>query len=99
MNSYKNKGFQQKSFQQPTIPLPHLSFAETLQRFGQKGRRFLIETHVQTGSYDAKDGHKVYTYDFVIDRFEFADSKTTEEKPIDSGFMDIPDGVDEELPF
>lgn len=73
--------------------------AETLQRFGQKGRRFLIETHVQTGSYDAKDGHKVYTYDFVIDRFEFADSKTTEEKPIDSGFMDIPDGVDEELPF
>lgn len=73
--------------------------AETLQKYGTKGKKLLVEAHVQTGSYDAKDGHKVYTTDFVIDRFEFADSKQTEEKPVDSGFMDMSNVPDEELPF
>ena len=75
--------------------------ADFFERFGQKGRRFLIETHVQTGSYKNKDGNTVYTTDFIVDSVEFADSKTeTTPAPVtDDGFMSIPDGIDEELPW
>lgn len=75
--------------------------AETMERYGKKGKRFLFETHVQTGSYE-KDGRKVYTTDFVVDRFEFADSaNTATSAPVTDSeeFMHIPDGIDDELPF
>ena len=67
--------------------------------------------HIQTGSYINKDGVKVYTTDVIVDELEFAGSKgDSSEKPArkkqgaasapaDDGFMNIPDGVDEELPF
>ena len=80
--------------------------AEFFEKFGKKGRRFTFECHVQTGSYE-KDGVKHYTTDFIIDRVEFADSKSTEAQngtqdapAVDpNGFMQIPDDIDEELPF
>ena len=75
--------------------------AELMEKYGTKGRRFLFECRVNTGSYE-KDGHKVYTTDFIIDSFEFGDSKTQGEQPTQdaNGFMPIPDDFkDEELPF
>jgi len=83
---------------------------EFFERHGKKGVKFLIEGHIQTGSYTNKDGQKVYTTDVVIDQAEFAESKNggnggnTEGRPAPSpstgdGFMNIPDGIDEELPF
>lgn len=81
------------------------NIAENMLKYGKKGRRFLIEGHVQTGSYE-KDGRKVYTTDTVIDRWEFADSKPAEQPQLgaqpqinDSEFMTIPAGIEEELPF
>lgn len=76
--------------------------AELMEKYGTKGRRFVFECHVNTGSYE-KDGKKVYTTDFVIDRVEFADAKA-EQKPAQTegeGFMSMDlSGVDiEELPF
>ena len=66
-----------------------------------KGSPILINGHMQTGSYDHKDGHKVYTTDLIVDRFEFLGKKgdnsvTTPQEnkdidgvtPIDNG--DIP---------
>lgn len=76
--------------------------ADFMERFCSKGRRFLIDAHVQTGSYE-KDGRTIYTTDFIIDRIEFADSKADTQpapvsQPVDV-FMAIPDCIEEELPF
>lgn len=78
---------------------------EFFERFGHKGTKFLIEGRIQTGSYTNKDGQKVYTTDVVVENTEFCDSKNSsgssaepQPKP-DDGFMNIPDGIGEELPF
>ena len=56
----------------------------------------------KAGSYTNKDGVKVYTTDVIVNRWEFCESKQqeTEKKPDGpDGFMNVPDGIDEELPF
>ncbi len=89
--------------------------AEFLERFGRKGTKFVLEGRIQTGSYTNKDGQRVYTTDVVVENVEFAESKSSAEAnhgggyaPVDrpspsgaagDGFMNIPDGIDEELPF
>lgn len=81
--------------------------AEFAEKYMQEGRKFLIEGHIQTGSYTNKDGQKVYTTDVIVDSQEFAGSKPDGQKetpaagPVgDDGFMQIPDGVDSEgLPW
>lgn len=87
---------------------------EFLEKFGHKGTKFVIEGRIQTGSYTNKDGQKVYTTDVVVENAEFAESKSAAsgnaggfapaDRPAPSqaagdGFMNIPDGLDEELPF
>ena len=79
--------------------------AELIEKSVHKGDRLLIEGHIQTGSYE-KDGHKVYTTDIVIDRFEFIEPKKKDDgsdgQPTENqgdGFVNIPDGIDEEMPF
>ena len=81
--------------------------AEFFERFGRKGTKFLIEGRIQTGSYTNKDGQKVYTTDVVVENTEFGESKNNQQNsdnpppaPRDNdGFMNIPSGIDEELPF
>ena len=78
--------------------------AEFLEKYGKKGTKFLIEGRIQTGSYTNKDNNKVYTTDVVVENVEFAESKKSENgnpepQPDDDGFMNIPDGMDEDLPF
>ena len=85
---------------------------EFFERFGRKGTKFLVEGRIQTGSYTNRDGQKVYTTDVVVEQVEFAESKSSSDNsgyvPADrpspsgaagDGFMNIPDGIDEELPF
>ena len=82
--------------------------AEFAEKYLRKGTKLLVTGHIQTGSYTNKDGQKVYTTDVVIEEQEFAESKKSQEDqqerptqmPVDeNGFMNIPDGIDEELPF
>lgn len=79
--------------------------AEFAEKYLKKGTKVVVEGHIQTGSYTDKNGNKVYTTDVIIDSQEFAESKKeTQENapsaPADKdGFMNIPDGVDDELPF
>ena len=60
---------------------------------------------IQTGSYTDKDGKKVYTTDVIAENVEFCESKGTSannDAPApasDGDFMNIPDGIDDELPF
>ena len=78
--------------------------ADILEKWCHKGTKLLIEGHIQTGSYECKNG-KVYTTDIVADRIEFLEKKQKDEtsgqpkeNPSDE-FMKIPDGMDEEIPF
>ncbi len=53
--------------------------AIAIQDYVRKGHKLLVEGRMQTGSYDDKDGKRVYTTDVVVERFEFIESKKTEE--------------------
>jgi single-strand DNA-binding protein len=78
------------------------------EKYGQQGTKSAIEGRIQTGSYTNREGQKVYTTDVVIETAEFAESKAAagenQQRPQPTpdngdGFMTIPDGIDDELPF
>lgn len=90
---------------------------EFAEKYFRQGIRVTVCGRIQTGSYENKDGQKVYTTDVIVEEQEFAESKSANEEyrqnqsfsapkaaeqpsgdPGD-GFMNIPDGIDEELPF
>ena len=68
-----------------------------------------LSGRIQTGSYTNRDGQKVYTTDIVVEEIEFGESKgssqsqqkleTPHPEADPYGFMSIPNGIDEELPF
>ena len=78
--------------------------AEFTEKYLKKGTKIASVGRIQTGSYTNKEGQKVYTTDIVVEECEFAESKANNEQtpipaPQDNGFMSIPQGIDEELPF
>ena len=83
--------------------------AEFTEKYFRKGMQVAVSGRIQTGSYTNKDGNKVYTTDVVVEEQEFAESKAANQQnqqsagsgsiPASDGFMNIPDGMDEELPF
>ena len=87
--------------------------AENIEKFFRQGSRIVVHCHVQNENYTNKDGNKVYQTNFIVDSFSFVDTRaeggitqnqntqpTPPPMPTDSdGFMNIPDGIDEELPF
>ena len=77
--------------------------AEFAEKFLAKGMKIAIEGRIQTGHYTDKNGNTVYTTDIVIDRHEFCEKKgDAAPAPASTStgeFMDIPDGIVEELPF
>lgn len=84
--------------------------AEFIEKYCCKGTKLVVEGSWQTGSYTNKDGNKVYTNECLIENCEFAESKAAAQnsQPAEGpspnsaagdGFMNIPSGIDEELPF
>lgn len=89
--------------------------AEFAEKYFTKGLRVAVSGRIQTGSYTNRDGQRVYTTDVVVEEQEFAESKAASDAnagsnyqaastpapsaPAGDGFMNIPDGIDEELPF
>lgn len=82
--------------------------AEFAEKYFRQGIKVIVTGRIQTGSYTNKDGQKVYTTDVVVEDQEFAESKATSQQnqnnangfvPSSDGFMNIPDGIDEEMPF
>ena len=72
---------------------------EFAEKYLHKGTKIAVTGHIQTGSYDGKNG-KVYTTDIIVDGQEFCESMRTESaRETVDGFMSIPDDVNEELPF
>lgn len=75
--------------------------AEFIERYFFKGMKIGILGHIQTGSYKNKDDVTVYTTEIVCDQVEFVESKGNgnNSTPANDKFMNIPDNIDEELPF
>lgn len=83
---------------------------EFAEKYFKKGTKLVVTGRIQTGSYTNKEGAKVYTTEIVAEDQEFAESKAAgqqgngqvaagQPQTDDQGFMNIPDGIDEELPF
>lgn len=83
--------------------------AEFAEKYLQKGTKMVISGRIETGSYTNRDGVKVYTTDIIVEEQDFAESKAVseqnrenynrEEQAGSDGFMNVPEGLEEELPF
>lgn len=79
--------------------------AEVIEKYLGKGRKVLLVGRFENNNYTDKNGNKVYSFQFVVDEMEFMDSKQqsqqqSNDQPADgSGWLNIPDGIQEELPF
>lgn len=83
--------------------------AEFAEKYLRQGTKIAITGRIQTGSYTNREGQKVYTTDVVVEEQEFVESKgasayrppkrKTEPETDDDGFMNIPEGVEDEIPF
>ena len=102
---FKKEGEQSADFISCVAMGKNGEFAE---KYLKQGTRIVVEGHWQTGSYTNKDGAKVYTNDCMVESHEFCESRNASQQSgndrpqlaADSdGFMNVPDGIDEELPF
>ena len=79
--------------------------AEIVEKYFFKGMKMEIVGEIRTGSYTNKDGVKVYTTEIAVEEVGFAESKQSgsggggNSQTTDNSFVNIPDGIDEELPF
>ena len=83
--------------------------AETVEKHVVKGTKLLIVGRVQNDTYTNKDGQTVYSVQILVDELEFVESKNrqgnasqpeeTQNNAVGDGFMNIPNGIDDELPF
>lgn len=87
--------------------------AEFTEKYFRKGTKICISGRIQTGSYTNREGQKVYTTEVFVEEQDFAESKAAAAQnnniqagpspygpASDSdGFMQIPDSIDDEVPF
>jgi len=96
----------------PTADFPSVvafgKTAEFVEKYFHKGQRIGIAGRIQTGSYEDKDGKKVYTTDVIAEAVEFVESKgsgsgsadaSPKPEPGPDGFYDVPPEEEGELPF
>lgn len=87
--------------------------AETLSQYFRQGSRIVVYCHPQQEQYTKQDGTKVDTVSFILDEFDFVDTRAeggitsnqnTQSAPeptpsgYNDGFMDV-DLSSDELPF
>ena len=85
--------------------------AEFAEKYLKQGIKIAVTGRIQTGSYTNREGQKVYTTEVVVEDQEFAESKNSqngggyspapapESAPSDQGFLNIPEGIENDLPF
>ena len=71
--------------------------------FAEGTIKIAVAGRSQTGSYTNREGQKVYTTDVIVEEQEFAESRKTQKEQEgaedDNGFMNIPEGMDDDIPF
>lgn len=82
--------------------------AEFAEKYLHKGMKIAVVGRIQTGSYTNGEGKKAHTTDVIVEEQEFCESKQNnpvntqpeaEQSSVGDGFMNIPDNLDEELPW
>ncbi len=85
--------------------------AEFVEKYLKQGTKILLTGRVQNDNYTNKNGEKVYSVQIIAEEIEFAESKNAQtgggfqtglpvpEQAADDGFLNIPNGIEEELPF
>ena len=82
---------------------------EFISKYFKKGSMIAVIGSVETGSYTDRDGKKIYTTEIRVNKASFTGEKASGSSsdpdaaphpaPDADGFMNIPDGIEEELPF
>lgn len=88
--------------------------AEFVEKYLRQGIKVVITGRIQNNNYTDKDGNKVYAVQIIVEEIEFAESKNANgvagtnapsgrpspsAATVGDGFMSIPEGAEEELPF
>jgi single-strand DNA-binding protein len=85
--------------------------AEFVEKYLRKGTKIVLEGEMQNDNYTDKEGKMVYGFKIIASSIEFAESKSSSDggrqnepqnepqSAPDDGFMNIPDGIEDELPF
>ena len=81
--------------------------AEFAEKYFKKGTKIAVSGRIQTGSYENKNGERVFTTDVIVEDQEFAESKsnsasqsnTNRNTPKTDDFMPISNSDDDEMPF
>lgn len=83
--------------------------AEFAEKYLRQGTKIIVSGRIQTGSYQKQDGTRVYTTEVVVEEHDFAESKASQQQAQNNrpapapenanSFMDIPDGIADELLF
>lgn len=88
--------------------------AEFVEKYLNQGIKVVVVGRIQNDNYTNKEGQKVYSVQVLLDEIEFAESKSAsagsvpgprlEDRPVpeqaaNDGFLSVPDGAEEELPF
>lgn len=76
--------------------------AEFAEKYLRKGMKIAIEGRIQVDNYKDQNGNNRSTTYVQVLSHEFCESKNSnaaEQKPSGDGFMDIPDSLEDELPF
>lgn len=79
--------------------------AEVLARYVKKGQRVAVDGNIRTGSYDNKQGQRVYTTDINVNNIYFVENKqqSSNQQSFDNPFGDLEaqpvDVTKDDLPF
>ena len=79
--------------------------AEFVEKYLKQGTKIVVTGRIQNDNYTNKEGQKVYSVQIMVEEIEFAESKAAgqsqqnDSMPPTDGFMNIPDGIENELPF
>lgn len=87
--------------------------AEFVEKYLKKGTKVVVIGRIQNDNYTNKEGQKVYSVQIMVEEMEFAESKASSQgnsgnedstpsqmgEPDADGFINIPDGIGNELPF
>lgn len=80
--------------------------ADFAEKYLRQGNKILITGRISNDNYTDRNGNKVYSVQVIVEELEFAESKKNsssteieENQTYSDGFMNIPDGIDEEMPF
>ena len=79
--------------------------AEFVEKYLKQGTKIVVTGRIQNDNYTNKEGQKVYSVQIMVEEIECAESKAAgqsqqnDSMPPTDGFMNIPDGIENELPF